>query len=529
MSAFLLPIPNSTRIENQTLDDAELNTWLAMRLQDHRTVAYAHAHHRCLVFEVGTTDASVHPANPGKSSVVQLKRIARAGRLKRIERSIESLESNESPDATWPLLNATVEDVAAWYRQRETLFGQGRGQAISVPTANQVWHAAGGRCMYRGCGKDVGRTSLTTQSARAAYLAHIVASDPDGPRGNGDSHALSNDPENIMLMCDEHHRLIDRIAESEHPTHVLLEMRTEHEQRVNQLLAGLSYPRTQLITLLANLANLPTNIATSELQGSVLSRRLGPLPNVLHAIRRLQRDDRARPNFWYHLLHEHETDILDLMLKTGNRPSTIPQGEPEVLAIFPLHLVPVLVLAGRILGEARPIEVFQYDRDLKCWRWNPTARPSPVGTIRLENNSSGPADTVLLSLELTAQIDPRTLPSALAAEVAESRIPWIRITHASPGPQCIRHPDDLAQFTECARQAVRLIHDTIRPQRVHLIGVSPASSLFRFGQLLQPGHHPVYQLYDRPDGASTFLPAFKIEGQQVSTTGEDPAKTIPLR
>lgn len=52
---------------------------------------------------------------------------------------------------------------------------------------------------------------------------------------------------------------------------------------------------------------------------------------------------------------------------------------------------------------------------------------------------------------------------------------------------------------------------------------------FPVRQLLQPGHHPVYQLYDRPDGASTFLPAFKIEGQQVSTTGEDPAKTIPLR
>ena len=83
----------------------------------------------------------------------------------------------------WTLLEAKVKDITALKKARDELFGQ-----------------------------DLGSTPLTTKNARIAYLAHIVASDPDGPRGNESSHALSDSPENIMLMCDGHHRLIDRIG-----------------------------------------------------------------------------------------------------------------------------------------------------------------------------------------------------------------------------------------------------------------------------------------------------------------------------
>jgi len=45
----------------------------------------------------------------------------------------------------------------------------------------------------------------------AAYIAHIVAEKPDGPRGDpARSPLLADAIENLMLLCDVHHRLIDR-------------------------------------------------------------------------------------------------------------------------------------------------------------------------------------------------------------------------------------------------------------------------------------------------------------------------------
>lgn len=529
--------PTSTAVVNQplasansVLDDTGLVAWLQPRNGSRLTVAYAYAKHRCKFFEVGSGDSVMICADPGKSSLTELKRFANSGRLKRIELPEDELDNSRISSSDWTLIDVTEDDVKRWYKFRESLFDQGRGKAISTSTAAKVWHAAGGRCMYRGCGQDLGQTPLTTKTARIAYLAHIVASDPDGPRGNAQSHALSDNHENIMLMCDAHHRLIDRIDEAGHTIDRLRAMREEHARRVNYLLEGMTYPRAQLITLLADLGQVPTNASQTELQESALHRRLGPLSNTLHALRRTQRDDRSRQDFWWHFLHEHENDIRSFVLQTGNHPSQ-DHAPPDVLAIFPLHLVPVLVMAGRIIGEARHVEVFQYDRDRRTWRWDESASPSGQGNISISSVPSTPVDEVVLSIELTADIDERALPPALVSAIHNQSMPWIRITHASPNCNCIRTPEDLDQFTTVARQAIRVIQDQIRASRVHLIGVSPASTMFRFGQMLQAGHHPLYQLYDRPDGAHQFLPALTLSGTQVvaDSASGTPSFAISLR
>lgn len=491
--------------------DEDLDHWLQTAYSSDRTIVLAYTGHRCKVFEAAITDALMFVADPDKGAIKTLKNLAKAGRLKRIELPPHELAQAITANPAWTLLDATPTDVSDWMKKRGELLGQGRGKAITESTAFQVWHAAAARCMYQGCGEDLGITALTTKAAKKAYLAHIVASDPGGPRGDmATSHNLSDDPENIMLMCDEHHRLIDRIDEDGHPVTLLRDMRREHVGIVRKMLDGLSFPRTQAITLLADLANIPTAISEKDIRESMLARKLLPLPDVFPAIRRTQRDDRLLPNFWENLLHEHEPAIRDLV-RFGS------DVTPDVLAIFPLHLIPILALAGRIIGEARPVEVFQYDRHRQSWQWDLTATPQPTDTFEVNGPSDIQADEVLLSIELTATIDERALPEPIASQVRDGDIPWIRIIATQPDPRCISHPDDLDQFTAVARKAIKIIQDGIRPSRVHLLGVSPASTLFRFGQLLQAGYHPAYSVYDRPDCNNPFRPGLSIEGQQVTS------------
>src|SRR5437899_10670064 len=69
---------------------------------------------------------------------------------------------------------------------------------------------AGGRCEFDGCNKFLLEHHVTLTEGNFAQMAHIVAFQPDGPRGNG-AHRPENINEitNLMLLCPECHKLID--------------------------------------------------------------------------------------------------------------------------------------------------------------------------------------------------------------------------------------------------------------------------------------------------------------------------------
>lgn len=90
-----------------------------------------------------------------------------------------------------------------------------------------------GRCAFRGCGK-----TLVTASPEGAdpvfsgEACHIVAQSRQGPRG---SFIVAEDQRdhhtNLVLMCQEHHLLIDRRPEV-YSVGVLRAIKTEHEENV---------------------------------------------------------------------------------------------------------------------------------------------------------------------------------------------------------------------------------------------------------------------------------------------------------
>lgn len=523
---------SSTVTASPSWADPPLAQWLNRWYSDGKTrITFVHAAFQCAFYAEDGTDA-LDRADPEKLSFEVLRKLAKAGRLFQLEVPVTEFQGAKHRGGDWDSRSSPASQLslAGWKSQRDLALGQGRGRPLKAGDEKSIWHDAGGRCMYRGCAKDVGRTSLTGKAAAAAYLAHIVASDEDGPRGDYTSQALSDDPGNVMLMCDEHHRLIDRIDVNGHPAQKLNDMRREHVEMVRRALDGLAFKRSKAVALLADVADLKTSSAERDLQKAVLQRGLTGLPGIDYLVRRTQRDDRTQPNFWEHLLHEHEVELLELRRKLG---SNQPLGDGcEVLSVFALHPVPLLVLFGRIVGEARPVEVYQYDRTRSTWCWDENAAPNPPGTFSLDTPSTVSSSDVLLSIELTAELDLDALPPELKQQLDDKSLPWVRIKNANLSESCIRTSADLDAFTTVARDAVRHIQDTMRASHVHLIGIAPVSTLFRFGQLLQPGHHSTYTVYDRPNRNSNFLPGITITGDSVANAAQAQSsgvKTIPLR
>jgi hypothetical protein len=85
-------------------------------------------------------------------------------------------------------------------------------KAIPAKVQNVLWGRAAGRCQYAGCNKLlIGEQISGARNANRSYIAHIVGDSPDGPRGDPIlSPKLAQDPDNMMLVCDEHHRVMDR-------------------------------------------------------------------------------------------------------------------------------------------------------------------------------------------------------------------------------------------------------------------------------------------------------------------------------
>jgi len=510
---------STSRSGEYILDDGALSEWLENNYFSRHHVTFLYSQTACRL----TSDNSdrLFMADPGKQSLKSLKKLARKELLSRFELPNDNLESAAEINQEWTLLIADPNFLTSWNTSRNEALGLGRGTAISKITSQKVWMDAGGRCMYKGCGRDLTSIDHTLKESHKAYLAHIVASNPDGPRGNPQtSHSLSDKSDNIMLMCDEHHRLIDKIDVYSHPAPLLQEMRQQHSETVRTLLNSLSFPRAQAVAIFGSVANVLTSGFEQDIRQAILDRNYLPNPEIKHAISRTQRDQRTTESHWDNLLHEHQLDIQNFVANYGGNPSHSNARQTDTLAIFPLSNVPLLVLAGRIVGEARPVEVFQYDRHRASWRWNQeaTSTPMPLNTLQLITDCKEQVDEVFLTIELTAHLDEKWIPNTLKEKIDNGEIQKIRIINPFPSPSCISHSDDLEQFTSIAREAIRLIQDQLYASKVHLLMISPASTVFRFGQLLQAGHHPTYIPYDRPDRDSPFRPTFDITGQHVSAS-----------
>lgn len=92
--------------------------------------------------------------------------------------------------------------------------------------------AAGGRCAFPGCGK-----LLLTQSPQGAdpifsgEACHIVARSRQGPRGKSDrDEDERNHHTNLILLCPEHHTLIDK-RPMVYSVRVLLTIKATHEAK----------------------------------------------------------------------------------------------------------------------------------------------------------------------------------------------------------------------------------------------------------------------------------------------------------
>uniref|UniRef100_E1TJ83 SMODS-associated and fused to various effectors domain-containing protein n=1 Tax=Burkholderia sp. (strain CCGE1003) TaxID=640512 RepID=E1TJ83_BURSG len=427
----------------------------------------------------------------------------------------------------------SVRSLSAWIRSKAELTApKGRQGGLSSETKRKVERAAQWRCQFEGCGEDLREHPQTGADGNFSYLAHIVAASPDGPRGDTVLSAqLVDDPSNIMLMCDRCHRLIDRVSPDSFTVERLRAMRQAHVAEVNRLMEGLRFPAAQPVVIGGNIAGQYAQFDTAGIAAAMREQKLrasGPpqafFRNAAHM------GNNVADHYWASLFEQMGADLpaLRRFLNGDERAGVT----PESICVFPLHNTSTLVLAGRVTGEARNLSIFQYDRDALPgspggkWGWRGALRPA-ADKFRVEVDcaAAGPSVDGTLLLYVTAAVPTAELPEPIQRDGALA-MPTVRITIDNPGYSAVAHPEDLRLFGVAVGQALRILADEWRVQRIHVVAVAPASACFRFGQKLQARNQAAIRLYERaPAGVSgtpaprPFMPTIDISSDAVRLPG----------
>jgi hypothetical protein len=364
-----------------------------------------------------------------------------------------------------------------------------RGKAPREVTKLLVWGRAAGKCQFKNCLKALDHDLLAGEAdINAAYLAHIVASSPNGKRGDPErSHKLADDPANIMLMCDPHHRIIDGDQTwQDYPEALLLQWKAEHEEWVDRVLSSGPNSSSHILQFSAPIGPNETAVAFDDCV-------LAILPGKTPADRRpveikvkgmhFQDSDQTYWDVQPQVLREGFAQSIRGRFETGNI---------RHLSVFSLAPIPLLMELGRLISDISDVDVFERHREPAQWKW---PEDGVEVNFSMSKGRAGPRH-VALKLCVTSHITDDRITDVVGDDIS--------IWDISSDPQTqgvIRHKSDLSRY----RSIVRSTLDEIKNKhgmdvKLSIFPAIPVSCAVEFGRVWQPKAHPVAEIFDQVQG-----------------------------
>ncbi len=396
----------------------------------------------------------------------------------------------------------------------------GREGEVSEKTRWQVLHRSAFCCEFDGCGEDLWSHFGGTVRGNFSYFAHIVAASSRGPRPDPvRAKALANDPQNILLLCDKCHRLIDRINPDKFDETYLRAMLERSAQRVRLLRQSLGYPNARVISAIGSIAGqAQPALATTEAAEALWSRGLQPDSRPISPIAYVPKN-LSNPHdgtYWAAVFKDLQRSILQLQAELDGTGFDSPA--PEHLAVFPLASTSLQILTGRLIGDRRNVHVFQPDRDAKGNRWL-WRQAGLTNSFKLSRHpGSVPGKEAALLVSLTFPVDP--------VRTGRATLPAVHLTATQHGPACLASQDDFDALWREVGEALRVLTDEMRSEVIHLFVGAPASACMALGQKLQARHHPTVVCYETNPVTRDFVETIRITREQVRHEASGSAVSI---
>ena len=377
---------------------------------------------------------------------------------------------------------------------------KGRGSGITGPTRNQVLLDAHGRCMFEGCGADLTEDPVTRVPGNFATLAHNVAASEGGTRGVLYlSGGLADDPENILLLCDTHHRLVDTVARADYPAATLSAMQSRFCKAATALLDALALAPTPAFCVAWPVHRQRIALPSSQ----QVARALKPIGARLDGQLRTVNDNEAvlrsleGEDLWHAMGTVVEQTAADILLQAHE--------EGYRAALFAMGLMPSLIALGAKLGNKCEITPMLRYRENGLWYWPVNEPRGEFYSIEGIDRLSDRGDEACLLLGLTA------VPEAMrsTAQSLGTRVVSVVARPEYLGNGALGHPDDGASFRQRMQELLHRLGDEHGVRRVHVLPCASNAACVFFGQSFD-SYHPELVIYDFAPEGGWMVPRLRI-------------------
>jgi len=354
---------------------------------------------------------------------------------------------------------------------------------VSNNNQNLLWAISGGRCEYDGCNKVLHVDILTKKRYNSAYIAHIVAQKPDGPRGDVlRSKILSDSMDNLMLLCDTHHRLVDIVDVAGHPEPRLLAMKRKHEERIRRVTAIAPKMCTEIILFGANIGG---NNSPLSYQQACEALSCDYYPASDSAIELGFKNSSLADNTESYWAVEEANLCEQFNMKIKPK---LMHGNTDHYSVFALAPQPLLIRFGVLINDLNNLRVFQKHREPSTWKWQET---SP----NVEYIFREPADKTkipVLVFSLSATVTHDRIKRILGGNVSL----WEISLSDKPNNDFLKTEALLTDFRRMARYAFDKIKSHHGCVDLHVFPAMPVSASVELGRIWMPKADMPLVIYD---------------------------------
>ena len=369
---------------------------------------------------------------------------------------------------------------------------------IKPSVQTMLWGRAAGRCEFQSCNRILSRSPVTQETGNISEKAHIFSFSEGGSRGNeGVSDEVLNSVENLILVCHDCHKMIDKTADGGRYTPSLLrEMKNTHERRV-EIVTGIDPGRRSHVLLYgANVGEHSAPSLFNEAVGAMFPDRYPAEARPLALGVRDSTGEDKSPAYW-------EGESRELVTRFGRQVrERVSDREVEHLSVFAIAPQPLLILLGTLLGDLVPADVFQRHREPQTWSWPTAANPLDFQVGRPDATNGPPALVVATS----ATVTPDRIEKVLGPGVSL----W-SVTIPRPHNDPVKSREDLSRF----RSLIRELFDDIKAAHgqgtlLHVFPVTSVSLAVEFGRARMPKADMPWRIYDQNNKRDGFVETLDI-------------------
>lgn len=369
--------------------------------------------------------------------------------------------------------------------------------SISDKNKYLLWVKAGGRCMYRGCNKSLYQDIITKRNFNQSYIAHIIADVPGGPRGDTKrSPLLKDNISNLMLLCDTHHRLIDKEDVAGHPEPFLSEMKKEHEDRIERATGISTNMQSHILTYKANVGVHTPELSYDTAREFLLPEYLPAVSDIidLSLSNSLQRDRDA--TFWSIEVENLQKQFDRKLLQNFTK------GEIKHLSIFAFAPIPLLIKLGTLINDIYTAEIYQPVRNPKTWKLNNDNSELKYTVVEPSDHHK----KVALNISLSA-----TITNDRITDVIGNESSIYTITIDAPFNDYLKSKKHLQDFSIEIRKLfnkIKALYGAKTP--IHIFPAMPIASAIELGRVWMPKADMPLHIYDQNTANGGFSKVIEI-------------------